>query len=143
MKKILAALFGLVFLAAIVSAQEVKPYSHGMVTSISFIKIKPGMFDDYMKYLDGPYKALMEANKKAGLIVRYNVFWTEARNLHEADLLLTTTYTNMAALDKIDEEEAVAAKVIGSSDIQNKTYIDRQSMREVLGSQLIRELLLK
>jgi hypothetical protein len=38
------------------------------VTELAYIKVKPGKFDDYMKYLDTTYKSLMEANKKAGLI---------------------------------------------------------------------------
>ena len=123
--------------------QEAKPYKEGQVTELSYIKIKPGKFDDYMKYLDTTYKALMEANKKAGLIVGYAVYSTQARSPHDPDLILATTYANMAALDKIDEGEAVAAKVVGSNDVQNKTFIDRGSMREVLGAQLVRELILK
>ena len=123
--------------------QEAKPYKEGQVTELSYIKIKPGKFDDYMKYLDTTYKALMEANKKAGLIVGYAVYSTQARSPQEPDLILATTYANMAALDRIDEGDAVAAKVVGSTDVQNKTFIDRGSMREVLGGQLVRELILK
>jgi hypothetical protein len=37
----------------------------------------------------------------------------------------------------------VAAKVLGSTDMQNKATIDREVLREVMGSQLIRELILK
>ena len=145
MNKISVALLGLVLSATvgIASAQTDKPYKEGQVTELSYIKIKPGKFDDYMKFLDTTYKALMEANKKAGLIVGYAVYSMQARTPQEPDLLLTITYANMAALDKIDEGEAVAAKVVGSTAVQNKAYIDREAMREVLGAQLIRELVLK
>jgi hypothetical protein len=140
-----AMLLGFVLCAAMAtaSAQEAKPYKEGAVTQLSYIKVKPGRFDDYMKYLDTSYKALMEANKKAGLIVGYAIYSTQARTPQDPDLVLAITYANMAALDKIDEGEAVAAKVIGSNDVQNKTFIDRGSMREVLGGQLMRELILK
>jgi hypothetical protein len=37
----------------------------------------------------------------------------------------------------------VAVKVLGSSDAQNKASMAREAMREVLGSELIRELILK
>jgi hypothetical protein len=145
MKKIVACLLGLVFCSAITAAsgQEVKPYKEGQVTEVSYIKIKPGKFDDYMAFLDTTYKALMEANKKAGLIVGYAVYSAQARSPQDPDLILTTTYANMAALDKIDEGDAVAAKVIGSTTVQNKAFADREAMREVLGGQLIRELVLK
>lgn len=138
-------LIGLVLLgfAATGFAQNAKPYKEGPVTELSYIKIKPGKFDDYMKFLDTTYKTLMEANKKAGLITGYAVYGTDARSPQEPDLILTVTYPNMAALDKIDEAEAIAEKVIGPTDAQNKATIERGPMREVLGSQLIRELILK
>jgi hypothetical protein len=124
-------------------AQSPKPYKEGSVVEVSYIKIKPGKFDDYMKWLDTTYKDLMEANKKAGLITGYAVFGAQARSPQDPDLILTVTYPNMAALDKIDEADAVAAKVLGSNEQQNKAFIDRESIREVMGSQLVRELVLK
>jgi hypothetical protein len=57
--------------------------------------------------------------------------------------ILAVTVPNMAALDKTDEGDAVAAKVMGTDDTQNKAAIDRESLREVLGGELIRELVLK
>jgi hypothetical protein len=125
------------------SGQDAKSYKEGPVTELSYIKIKSGKFDDYMKFLDTSYKALMEENKKAGLILGYKVYAAQARSPREADLILATTYANMAALDKADEGEAVAVKVLGSSDAQNKASMAREAMREVLGSELIRELILK
>ena len=145
MKKINAVLIGLALCSAMTTAngQETKPYKEGNVTQLSYIKVKPGRFDDYMKFLDTTYKTLMEANKKAGLITGYAVYSTQARSPSEPDLVLAITYANMAALDRIDEGDAVAAKVIGSKDVQNKSTIDRGAMREVLGGEIIRELILK
>jgi L-rhamnose mutarotase len=124
-------------------AQDSKFYKDGPVTDVSFIKIKPGQMDNYMKWLDGPWKKLMEAQKKAGLITGYAVYSSEARNPHEADLILSISFPNMAALDKTDEADAIAAKVMGSDAQQNKETVDRGAMREVLGSQLMREMILK
>ncbi len=135
--------FLLAAFAAAGMAQDVKPYKEGSVIEVSYIKIKPGKFDDYMKFLSTQYKTLMEANKKAGLITGYAIYTTQARTPQDPDLILTTSYPNMAALDRIDEGEAVAAKVVGSTSVQNKEYAARESMREVLGGQLIRELVLK
>ena len=145
MKKINTVLLGLALCSAMATAtgQEPKPYKEGPVTQLSYIKVKPGKFDDYMKFLDTTYKSLMEANKKAGLITGYAIYSTQARSANEPDLVLATTYANMAALDRIDEGDAVAAKVMGTNDVQNKSFIDRGAMREVLGGEIIRELILK
>jgi hypothetical protein len=137
---VIALLLGL---AGSVHAQDDKPFTDGPVVAISYIKVKPGHFTEYMKYLDGPYKAVMEAQKKAGLITGYKVFENQARSPHDADLILSVTYPNMAALDRSDEADAVSAKVMGSRTQQDKAFGERGAMREVLGGQLIRELILK
>ena len=141
--KILLIGVALCGLTATAQAQSTKVYKEGPVIELSYIKIKPGRFDDYMKFLDTTYKTLMEANKKEGLIIGYAVYSTNARTPQEPDLILSITYPNMAALDKIEEGDAIAAKLIGPNDVQNKAVIERGPMREVLGSQLMRELILK
>ncbi|HEV2538466.1 MAG TPA: hypothetical protein VGU03_02055 [Frateuria sp.] len=145
MKRI-ALLFASLMLFAVMGsafAQDAKPYKEGMVRQVSFIRVKPGQFNNYMKYLDGPYKAAMEAARKAGLITGYSVYQAQARSPQDANLILTVNYPNMAALDRTDEADAIRAKVLGSLDAQDKATMDRESMRELLGSQLIRELILK
>jgi hypothetical protein len=140
----IVALVGLTLCCVMVSASaEEKSYSEGQVTELAYIKVKPGKFDDYMKYLDTTYKSLMEANKKAGLIVGYGVYSATPRTPQEPDLILTTVYANMAALDRNAEAEAVAEKIAGNSATQSKAAIGREEMREVLGSETIRELVLK
>ncbi len=144
MRFVIAAM-GLAFCLAVgsASADNAKSYTEGAVTELSYIKVKPGKFDDYMKYLSTTYKAVMEANKKAGLITGYAVYSAQARSPQEPDLILSVVYANMAALDRSDEGEAVAAKVMGTPEAQSKGAIDREALREVLGTELIRELVLK
>jgi hypothetical protein len=125
------------------SAQGSRPYKEGPVTEVSFVRVKPGLFDDYMKHLGGPYKAQMEAYQKAGLIVGYKVFAVTPRNAQDPNVILTITYPNMAALDRTEEFDAISAKVVGSMESQNKAYADRGSIREVQGGQLMREMILK
>lgn len=85
----------------------------------------------------------MEAQKKAGLVTEYHVYSTEPRSPQDPDIILTVTVPNMAALDKTDEADAVAAKVMGSNAQQDTATIDRGSLRELLGSQLTREMILQ
>ena len=126
-----------------VAAQDARAYKEGPVVEISTIKVKPGKFNDYMAYLAGPYRSLMEENKKSGLIVSYAVYLNRARNPQDADLYLTTTYANWAAFDKVEEGMAVAARVAGSMTARDRAYADRGTMREVLGSNVVQELILR
>jgi hypothetical protein len=56
-------------------AQVGKTYEEGQVTAVSYLKIEYGRFDDYVTWLTSIWKPTMEADKKAGLIVDYKVFW--------------------------------------------------------------------
>lgn len=85
----------------------------------------------------------MEAKKKAGLIVDFKVFSVRPKTPDEPNVLLMLTYKNMAGLDKAGEEEAVAEKVIGSAEVQDEARVKRTEYRKVLGSELIREVILK
>jgi hypothetical protein len=87
--------------------------------------------------------SLMEPNKKAGLVLEYNNHSARPCSPEDPDLLLTITYPNMATLDRNQEAEALAEKAIGSMARQNQTAIDREALREVLGSELVRKLILK
>ncbi len=125
-------------------AQEERSYTEGAVMEISAIKIKPGGFDAYMAWLQKTWKAANEEYKKAGLIVDYGVYTTNARNPSEPDLYLTIVYKNWGALDGLrDKTDPIDKKVYGSTTQANQGYIDREKIREVLGIQYIQELKLK
>src|SRR4051812_31108594 len=145
MKNVLALVLGAFLLAAFpaAQAQSTRPYQDGPVTIVSSIKIKPGRFDDYMKFLATDYKKLMEAYKKEGLVVNYAVYSATAHTPQEPDMYLTVSFPNMAALDKTDAFESVSKNVIGSQDQQSKGTMERGVMREVIGEQTIRQLILK
>jgi len=125
-------------------AQNDHAYTEGQVTQISYIKVKPGMFDTYLRYLQGPYKQLLEEQKKAGLIVGYGIYQATARSPRDADLYLTVVYKNYAALDGLTvRSDALVKKVFGSLEKSDAASIDREKMREVLGSEVVQELVLK
>ena len=126
-------------------AQEVRQYSDGPVTLLTHIHVAYGNLEKYIDWLNSTWKPTMEATKRAGLIVDYKVFsFTPiGYTSNQPNVILWITYKNMAALDKGAEEEDVAKKVIGSTEFQNKARIGRNDYREVLGSELLRELILK
>ncbi len=130
--------------AAPVIAQE-KPYTDGPVVIVSAIKVMDGQFENYMAFLHGPWRKIQEASKEAGHILDYRVYSTQARSPDEADLYLVTTYANMAAFDGIDEKmDPIIAKVTKMNYKQADEASGKRSvMRTVLGSEMLRELVLK
>jgi hypothetical protein len=124
-------------------AQDERAYTDGPVTEVDYIRVEYGRFEEYIDWLNSTWKPTMEATKKAGLIIDYKVFRATPKSPDQPNIFLTITYENMAALDKGIELEAVAKKVIGSTEVQNKARVGRNEYRKVLGTELIRELILK
>ncbi|MGB8599643.1 MAG: hypothetical protein WCE88_09155, partial [Burkholderiales bacterium] len=60
---------GLLALGTQTCVADEKVYKEGTVWSVTFIKVKTGMFDVYMRELAAVRKALMAEGKKQGLIV--------------------------------------------------------------------------
>ena len=124
-------------------AQDERAYTDGPVTEVDYIQVEYGHFEEYVDWLNSTWKPTMEAMKKAGLIIDYKVFKATPKSPDQPNIFLWITYKNMAALDQGVEQEAVAKKVIGSTEVQNKARVGRNEYRKVLGTELIRELILK
>ena len=124
-------------------AQDKRQYSEGQVTLVQEIGVEYGHFEEYIAWLNSTWKPTMEATKKAGVIIDYKVFNATPLSPDHPDIILWITYKNMAALDKSAEEEAVAKKVICSTECQNKARVGRNEYRKVLRREYIRELILK
>lgn len=134
----------LLAVAGMVGAQE-RRYSEGPVLAVTSVKIMDGQFENYMTFLDGTYKASMEAAKKAGLILDYSVYSASPRTPDDADLYLVVTYPNMAALDGLDDKmEPIMASVTKMNVVQRDEASGKRTvMRTIQGTELIRELKLK
>jgi hypothetical protein len=134
----------LVLVAAPAAAQSSRPYTEGSVTAVSYIRVKPGRFDDYMAYLAGPYKQLLDAQKKAGIITGWSVYSSPEQNEKDWNLILTTTFKNMAALDNLDERtDPIVKQIMGSNEKANQGMVNRGEMRDLVGLRLVRELVIK
>ncbi len=113
----LVALAGLLSTVAVmgIAAGADRPYTEGAVVNVAAVRTEPGMFEEYMKYLAGPYKQVMEEQKKAGVIVDYAFYAADPRGPDDPDLYLITVYKNMAALDDLNAK---------TDSIQEKIYRD-------------------
>lgn len=122
-------------------AEEARPYTEGVVLRVGYVRTKYGMFEEYMRYLSGPYRKLMDQAKKDGLIVDWAVYETTASNPQDPDIILTTVYRNWAAFDGLREKlDPIQKMVFGSLDAASKGAVDRDKMREALGGRIMQQL---
>ena len=125
-------------------AEDVRQYTDGPVTELDYIQVEYGHLEEYIDWLNSTWKPTMEATKKAGLIIDYKVVRATPKTPDQPNIFLMITFKNMgAALDKGVELEEVAKKVIGSTEVQNKARVGRNEYRRVLGTEYVRELILK
>jgi hypothetical protein len=125
-------------------AENDRQYADGPVTQVGYIHVEYGHFAEYIDWLNSTWKPTLEAMKKAGLVIDYKVFQLTPKTPDQPNMYLWITFKNAAAaLDKGVELEYVARKVIGSTDYQNKKRVERGGYRKFMGSELIRELILK
>lgn len=108
------------------------------------VRTKAGMSDDYIKNLAKTYKAVMEEEKKQGLVLGYKILLGDASSPTDYDMLLMVEFKNMAALDGLREKtDPIALKVTGGEEQQKQGAIKRSEIREILGSKTMREITLK
>ena len=116
-------------------------YAQGTVWSVGYIETKPGMFDDYMAYLNGPWKAIQEAAKKRGDVISYKILSVTDVRDKEPDLVLMVEYKNMAVFDQSDEElDKQTSAAFGSPVKANQAAVSRETLRTTRGGFLGREL---
>ena len=125
------------------NAQLGTTYNEGPVTEVTYLKIEYGHFDEYVEWLNSTWKPLNEAKKKAGVIIDYKVFAARPKTPEEPNVIFMITYPNMASFDRRVEEDKFAVKMIGSAKDQDKARVERSAYRKNLGSELIREIILK
>src|SRR5437764_2512192 len=125
-------------------AQSDAPYTEGPVWTVTMVKAKAGMTDEYLKGLAKTFKGAMDEAKKQGIIMDYKILLGPAATPQDFDILLMVESKNMAALDGLREKtDPIARKIEGTPDQQLATQTKRLEIREILGSKNMREIKLK
>ena len=127
-------------------AQDVRGYSYGAVTSVLYIHVEYGHFEEYMAWVTSTWVPTMEAEKKAGVIIGYKVGQAEPKSPDQPNVYLEITYKNMAAYagdigDQAATFDAVTDKVICNTACQNQARVHRNEIRKVLGTEVTREII--
>jgi len=144
LKSILLSAFVALAASAQVSVAQDKAYKEGTVWTVTFIKVKPGMFDTYMRDLSTQRKKLMDEAKKQGLIVSERMLAGTSSGRDDWDLMLMVEYKNWAAFDGLsDKFDALALKLVGSEEKQMQMMVKRTEVREILGEKTLQEISFK
>jgi hypothetical protein len=128
-----------------VAAQATRaPYTEGSVWNMQFIRVKPGLQDDYLNGVRATAKRLFDNAKRQGLILSYHLISAPSATPQDWDLLLMIEYKNYAALDGLREKiEPIAAQAIGGESERRTVAGRRNELREIVGTKLGRELILR
>src|SRR5438552_17107704 len=125
-------------------AQSDAPYTEGPVWTITMVKAKYGMTDEYLKGLAKTFKGTLDEAKKQNLILSYKIFLGDVATPQDFDILLMVESKDMAAFDGAREKfDPIAKKIEGSVEQQKQTAVKRLEIREILGAKLMREITLK
>ena len=139
LQSFLAILFAIASPAVI--AQDTLPYKDGVVVIVTSVRTQPGKFNEYFRYLSGPYSQMMEQAKKEGLVTNFTFFAAQPKSPDDPDLYLVETYPNMAVFDKMTEKMTeISSKVFGSLQKTDEADANREEIRRILGSEMVREL---
>jgi hypothetical protein len=137
-------LSGVLLFAAQAGRAQDRPYKEGTVWTISFIKVKPGMMNVYLRDLAAQRKPLMDEARKQGLIVSEKMLSGSAAGRDDWDLMLMVEYKNWAAFDGLsDKFDALARNVVGPEEKQLQTMVKRTEVREIVGERTLQEIMFK
>ena len=126
------------------SAQSDAPYTEGPVWTVTMVKTKTGMTDEYLKELAKTLKTTLEEAKKQNLVLDYKILLGNPATPQDFNILIMVESKNMAAQDNTREKfDPIARKIVGTTDQQQAMQVKRLDIREILGTKLMREITLK
>lgn len=111
-------------LLSLATATAQDQYNEGTVERVTLVHILPGHFNAFMDDVKNNIKPIWDAEKSAGLIEGYQVFFNQTKaSIDDWDIGISLTYKNMAALD------GLGMKVL---DLRMKQYGDKSKEQQVI-----------
>lgn len=141
-------IFSVVLYAASISTQKIAaqevPYTEGTVWTFTFMRIKPGMLNAYLREVAPQRKAYVDEAKKQGLILSSRILYGDSVSKDDWDLVIVNEYKNWAAFDGLSEKFNALLNKFGSSE-QDRIQLTtkRGEMRDFIGTKTMQELILK
>jgi hypothetical protein len=133
----------MLLLVVSVSAQVYRYYSPGTIWTVTTIRIKSGMDQAYLAYLDGQFKKESDGMVKAGYMKSYKILRTLDDD-NAWNMIILREYKDLASMEANTEKaDVLARELTGDDQKQMQGYEDRSKIREVLATKTARELILK
>jgi hypothetical protein len=127
-----------------IARAEDPPYSEGHVWNLTFIRVKPGMLDVYIKDIFSTYKKAMDEAKQKGLILSYKFLVGNSSNKEDANFIVIEEYRNFGAYDGLQPKfRQIFEALVGNEEKRVQLSSDRGSIREILGSKDMQEIIPK
>ena len=129
----LAVLLCASFLGTPAAAQDhERNWENGTILQVTYVHIKPGMFNAYINDLNGLWRLFLDQQKEDGNVVGYRMWANQASRKDEPDLILTVEYANWAAFDLgVEYFEGIAVKLRGSMENMRQLGVKREELREI------------
>ena len=117
----------------------------GKIWSVEYIRTKPGMTDEYKKYLTKNYVRVMNMAKEQGIIADYIILEGMPANDDDWDIMIMVAVNKYADMDGMDEKfDKVVEKVFDPNDAERQDELkSRFEMREFMGGKMARQLTLQ
>jgi len=119
-------------------------YVQGSIWTLTFVKTKSGLNDEYFKSISASLKPIYEEAKKQKMILDYKILSTDASDGRDFNVIIMVEYPNVSALDGSRERiEPIIDKIIGPTQARRDLATRRGDIREILATKTMREVWLK
>ncbi len=138
------AVFGILLTSACVASAQVL-YNQGAVERVTLVHVTPGQGNAFAADLKRDLVPLWEAEKKAGVILDYQIFTNQTTSSSEDwDIGFSIVYKDMAALDGLpDKVYAIRQKLVADDAEWQKKTEKRTEHGRVVTSYLLRVVTLR
>jgi hypothetical protein len=121
-----------------------RPYTMGSVWTVTLVRVKYGMDQQYLTDLAGAFKRSLDEAKKQNLILSYKVLDGPSSNKDDWNLMILTEQKNWSLFDTPPEKfDAIAEKMVGPEKQQLELLVKRSDMREIVGIKNLQEIVFK
>jgi hypothetical protein len=129
------------------AAEQFKDYTISKeVSNVTFVKVNPGKFDDYLEGLRQTWLSGCEIGKKLGTVVSCSIWASETMRNQDFNMILVMTFPSGANSDPNEEMnnkfmEEMRAKL--AEDKRDKIVEGYAEMRSFFGEQNFRQVKFK
>jgi hypothetical protein len=121
-----------------------RPYTMGSVWTLTLVRVKPGMDQQYLTDLAGSWKRAMDEAKKQDLVVSYKILDGPSANKDDWNLIILVESKAWSTFDTPPEKfDAIAEKMVGPEKQQMEQLVKRSDVREIVGIKNLQEIVFK